>query len=47
VGIYLYTTASRLALRPTQPLIQWMPGALSLGCETDHPPPSRAKVKNA
>jgi hypothetical protein len=50
VGIFLFTTASRLALRPIQPLIQWVPGALSLrvkrpGREADHSPPSRAKVK--
>jgi hypothetical protein len=35
---------------PTQPPIQWVPGALSLrvkrpGCEADHSPPSSAKVK--
>jgi len=31
VGIFLFTTASRKAMRPTQPLIQLAPGALSLG----------------
>jgi hypothetical protein len=31
VGIYLFTTASRPALRPTQPPIQWVSGTLSLG----------------
>jgi hypothetical protein len=51
LGIFLITM-SRLALGPTQPPIQWMPGALSLGvkqpgCEADHSPPSSAKVKNA
>jgi hypothetical protein len=51
-GWELFTTASILALRPTQPPIQWVPGALSLGvkwlgCEVDHSPPSNAKVKNA
>jgi hypothetical protein len=30
-GIFLLTTASRLALWLTHPLIQWVPGALSLG----------------
>jgi hypothetical protein len=29
--IFLFTTASRPALRPTQPPIQWVPGALSVG----------------
>jgi hypothetical protein len=36
---------------PTQPPLQWVPGALSLGvkrpeCEADHSPPSSAEVKN-
>jgi hypothetical protein len=31
LGIFLFTTASRPALRPTQPPIRWVPGALSLG----------------
>jgi hypothetical protein len=36
----------------TQPPIQWVPGALSLGVkrpgrEADHSPPSSAEVKNA
>jgi hypothetical protein len=31
LGIFLFTTASRPALGPTQPPIQWAPGALSLG----------------
>jgi hypothetical protein len=49
--ISLYFTASRLALRPTQPLVQWVPGTLSLGVkrpgrEADLPPPSSADVKN-
>jgi hypothetical protein len=40
----------RTALGPTQPSIQWVPGALSLGvkwpgCEADQSPPSSAKVK--
>jgi len=50
LGIFLFTTASRTALGSTQPPIQWVPGALSLGVkqlghEADHSPPSRAKVK--
>jgi hypothetical protein len=50
LGIFLFTTASRTALGPTQPSIQWVPGTLSLGVkqpgsEVDHSPPSSAKVK--
>jgi hypothetical protein len=48
LGIFIFSTMSRLALGPTQP--QWVPGPLSLGvkrlgCEADHSPPSSAKVK--
>jgi hypothetical protein len=50
LGIFLFTTASRTALEPTQPSIQWVPEALSLGVmrlgrEADHSPPSSAEVK--
>jgi hypothetical protein len=31
LGIFLFTTASRPALVPTQPPIQWVPAALYLG----------------
>jgi hypothetical protein len=31
LGIFLFTTASRTALGSTQPPIQWVTGALSLG----------------
>jgi hypothetical protein len=39
-----------MALGPTQPPIQWVPGAFSLGVnrpgrEADHLPPSSAEVK--
>jgi hypothetical protein len=52
LGIFLFTTASRTALGPTQPPLQWVPGALSLGVkrperEGDHSPPSSAEVKNS
>jgi hypothetical protein len=50
LGIFLFTTTSTTALGPTQPLIQWLPRALSLGVkrpvrEADHSPPSSAEVK--
>jgi hypothetical protein len=50
--IFLVTTASRTALGPTQPSIQWEPGALSLGVkqperEAGHSTPSSAEVKSA
>jgi hypothetical protein len=49
--IFPFTTAYRTALGSTQPPIQWVPGALSLGVkrpgsEADHSPPSSAEVKN-
>jgi len=52
LGIFLFTTVSRLALGSTQSSVQWVPGALSLGVkrlghEADQPPPSSAEVKNA
>jgi hypothetical protein len=31
LGIFLFTTMSRPAVGPTQPPIQWIPGALSQG----------------
>jgi hypothetical protein len=50
LGIFHFNTMSRLALGPTQPRIQWVSEALSPGVkelrhETDHSPPSSAKVK--
>jgi hypothetical protein len=49
--IFFFSTVSTLALGPTQPPIQWVPGVLSLGVkrlgrEADHSPPSSAEVKN-
>jgi hypothetical protein len=51
LGIFLFPTAFRPALRPTQSPIQWVSGALSLGVkqpgrEADHSPPSSPAVKN-
>jgi hypothetical protein len=50
MGIFLFITASRMVLGCTQPPIQWVPGALSMGVkwlghEANHSPPSSAKVK--
>jgi hypothetical protein len=52
LGILLFTTACGSALGPTQPPVQWAPGALSLrvkrpGREADHSLSSSAEVKNA
>jgi hypothetical protein len=52
LGIFLFTTASRTALGPTRPPIQWVRRVLSLGVkrqgrEGDHSPPSSTEVKNA
>jgi len=42
LGIFLFTTASRTVLGPTQPPIQWVPGAVSLGVKR---PGREAEVK--
>jgi hypothetical protein len=54
LGVFLFITTSRRALgeEGTQPLIQWVPGTLSLGVkrpdrEAEYSPPSSAEVKNA
>jgi hypothetical protein len=49
--IFPLTSASRPALGPTQPPVQWVPGALSaggkvrLGRDADPSPPSSAEIK--
>jgi hypothetical protein len=50
LGIFLFTTASRTALGPTQPPIQWISGDLSLvvkqpAREADHALQSSAEIK--
>jgi hypothetical protein len=52
MGIFPFTTTTRLVLGHTQPPIQWIPGAISLGVkrpgrEAVHSPPSSSEVKNA
>jgi hypothetical protein len=52
MAFFLFATAFKLALGPTQSHIQWVPGAPSLrvkrpGRETDHSPPSSSEVQNA
>jgi len=52
MGIFLFATASRPALRPTQPPIKLVPAALSLGVkrpgrEADHLPPFSVEIKNS
>jgi hypothetical protein len=47
---FLFSTASRPTLEPTQPPVQWVPRSLSLEVkqpelETDHSPPASAEVK--
>jgi hypothetical protein len=49
--IFVFCTSPRPALGPTQPPVQWVPGALSSrvnlpGREADHSPPTSAEVKN-
>jgi hypothetical protein len=49
--IFLFSTTSRPALRPTQPPIQWVPRPICAevkrpGREADHSPPSNGEVKN-
>jgi hypothetical protein len=50
LGTFLFTTASKTARGPTQPPVQWVTGAVSLGVrrpgrEADHSPPFSAEVE--
>jgi hypothetical protein len=50
--IFVFSTASRPTLGPTQLPLQWVPGFYSRevkrpGREADHSPPSSAEVKNS
>jgi hypothetical protein len=52
LGIFLFATASRTALGPNQPSIQWITRALSLrvkrpGREADRSLPYSVEIKNA
>jgi hypothetical protein len=47
LGIFLFTTVSRMVLGPTQHPIQWVLEVKQPGCETDYSLPSSAKVKSA
>jgi hypothetical protein len=49
INLFFIATASIPVLGPTQPPIQWVPGALTSGvnrpgCEVDHSTPSNAEV---
>jgi hypothetical protein len=51
LGIFLFIMMSTPTLGSTQPPIQWIPAAFSLGVkrpgrDADHSPPSSAEVKN-
>jgi len=51
LGIFLFTTASRPALKPTEPCMQWVLEALYLKVkwpdhEADQSPPSIAEAKS-
>jgi hypothetical protein len=41
-----FSHTARLALGPTQPPVQWVPGVKRPGRGGDHPPPPSAEVEN-
>jgi hypothetical protein len=45
--IFLFTSASILALRPIQPPIQWVPGTPSLGVKWSRPEADHSLLSNA
>jgi hypothetical protein len=47
MGLFLFSTASRQSMGPTQPLIQWVQEAKQPGREADHSLPCSVQVKNA
>jgi len=52
LGIFLFTIVSRPALGPTQPPMQWVSWALSLGIKrpelgADHSPPFSTESRNS
>jgi hypothetical protein len=52
MGFFLFATASRPTVGPTQPAIQWIPGALTSWVkrpkrEADHQYPYNSEVENA
>jgi hypothetical protein len=42
--VFPVTSVSRMALRPTQPPVQWVPEVVCPGRDTDHSPPPSAEV---
>jgi hypothetical protein len=46
-SIFLYSTAFKLALGPTEPPTKLVPGVKRPGCEADHLPLCSAEIKNA
>jgi len=46
LGIFLFATASRWALGPTQPPIQWVPGVKRPGRKSDYSHTYGVEVKN-